>query len=172
MSERSHIGQRDEPRASRPWMEGYGVPAEADGMLPWQFAVERLEQSRSYWIATASPTGQPHAVPVWGAWLDGAVYFSTAPSSRTARNLAANPAVAVHLESGEEVVALEGEAQPVTAMDAETFARLADAFAAKYDGYRPERPEGFYVVRPRVAYGWTLADFPRSVTRWRFDGVS
>lgn len=170
MSEREHIARQGEPRASRPRMEGYGVPTEDDGMLNWQFAVERLEQARNYWVATAAPTGQPHAVPVWGAWVDGTLYFGTAPTTRTARNLAANPAVAVHLESGDEVVALEGEARPVTTLDPATFARLTEALTKKYDEEPPESPEGFYVVRPRVAYGWTLATFPRSVTRWQFAG--
>ncbi|MFS8531758.1 pyridoxamine 5'-phosphate oxidase family protein [Sphaerobacter thermophilus] len=172
MSERVPSARQDEPRASRPWMKGYGVPAEADGMLEWTFAVERLERARNYWVTTATPMGQPHAVPVWGAWVNGAVYFSTAPTTRTARNLAANPAVAVHLESGDEVVALEGEARPVTAMDEATFARLGDALRTKYGEEPPDSPEGFYVLRPRVAYGWTLAAFPKSVTRWQFNGAS
>jgi hypothetical protein len=56
------------PKASRPHMPGYGiVPADSgDGLLEWAWAVERLNRSRNYWIATARPDGRPHVAPVWG----------------------------------------------------------------------------------------------------------
>ncbi len=43
-----------EPVASRPFMPGYGIlPADAgSGLLPWAWAVERLERSHNYWVAT------------------------------------------------------------------------------------------------------------------------
>jgi hypothetical protein len=53
--------------------------------------------------------------------------------------------------------------------------RLAAAFAAKYGGtkweYRPPPEQwdrgGLWLLRPGVAFGW--GDFPRDVTRWRFE---
>lgn len=155
--------ERGEPAADRPRIPGYGVPEEGTGTLPWSHVAERLEQARNYWVASAGAAGRPHAVPVWGIWLDGALYFGGGP--RTARNLAANPAVAIHLESGDDVVMLEGTAEPIANPAAAWFARYADAFAAKYD-YRPEEASG-YVLRPRVAYAWS--SFPADATRWRLD---
>ncbi len=48
---------------------------------------------------------------MWGVWLDTAFYFST--GSLAAQNLAARPAITVHLESGNEVVIIEGMAETV-----------------------------------------------------------
>ena len=49
-------------------------------------------------------------MPAWGAWVDGALYFDGSPETRRGRNLAQNSSIVVHLESGDEVVILEGEA--------------------------------------------------------------
>ncbi len=81
-----------EPQAGRPQMPGYGI-ADANsgsGLLPWNWAVERLQKARNYWISTTRPDGRPHAMPVWGVWYDNQFYFSTGRESRKARNLAVN----------------------------------------------------------------------------------
>jgi general stress protein 26 len=93
---------------------------------------ERLERSKNYWICTARPDGRPHAIPVWGFFLDDTVYFGTARSSQKARNLAHNPTVSVHLESGDDVVIVEGAAREVPLSDRETIAKLDAASKTKY----------------------------------------
>jgi nitroimidazol reductase NimA-like FMN-containing flavoprotein (pyridoxamine 5'-phosphate oxidase superfamily) len=142
-------------------------------MLPWSWAVERLERALNYWVSTTRPDGRPHAMPVWGAWLDGILYIEGDPETRRLRNLAANPAVVAHLESGDEVVIIEGVAEELRAPDRELTTRLAAIFRAKYKpkGYEPE-PEswdggGLHGVRPRVAFAW--GPFPTTLTRWRFE---
>ena len=92
------------PEVQRPRMTDYGVPADPAGALPFEWARERLAANRNYWLVTVDPAGRPHSTPVWGVWLDNALYFGTDPQSFKYKNLAANPAVAVHLESGDEVV--------------------------------------------------------------------
>ena len=155
-----------EPVASRPrFPRGYGSPESEHGQLSWSWAEERLEASRNYWVGTTKPDGAPHAMPVWGLWLDGAVLFSTTPGSRKARNLARDARAVVHVESAEEVVILEGEVEEIALDDS-----VAALYAAKYD-YRPDPSsdeEGWYRLRPQVAYAWK-PDFPRSVTRFAFD---
>ena len=153
-----------EPIPSRPHIPGYGVPEGDKGMLPWSHVTEQLKKARNYWVGSVGADGQPHAVPVWGAWVDGALYFGAGP--RTGRNLAANPAVVIHLESGDDVVILEGTAEVFTSSDPSFIARYADVFAAKYD-WRPDEVGG-YVLRLRVAYAWSK--FPQDATRWRFHG--
>ena len=148
---------------------GYGIkPAdEGSGLLPWDHVVERLTVSRSYWICTSRPDGRPHAIPVWGLWLDQAVCFSTDPKSRKGRNLAERPEVVVHLESGDDVVIVEGIASRVT--DPRVLERFADAYDAKYS-HRPDptNPDfGFYRVEPSVVLAWLEADFPGGATRWK-----
>src|SRR3954471_8763711 len=100
-----------EPRPVAPLVDaGYGVPRDGSGaeLLPWRTSVDRLERARSYWICTTRADGRPHAAPVWGLWLDDALWFSTGRASLKARNLARDPRLVVHLESGDEVVILEG----------------------------------------------------------------
>ena len=43
------------------------------------------------WVCSTRPDGRPHAMPVWALWIDGALWFSTDPSSYKARNLARSP---------------------------------------------------------------------------------
>jgi hypothetical protein len=159
------------PLAQRPAMQDYGISEEPEGLLPWSFASQRMAVARNYWIGSTRPDGRPHIAPVWGVWLDDVFYFGTGPGSVKARNLAANPALVVHLESGDEVVILEGEAQWLTEVDPALWQRIADHYAAKYEDFRPDppSPQGpFVALRPKIAFGWLEQDFVRSATRWRF----
>jgi hypothetical protein len=74
---------------------GGSTPGE---LLPWARVVEWLEAGRNYWVCTTRPNGRPHAKPVWGLWMDGALLFSTDPNSVTDRNLAAGSALTAHLD--------------------------------------------------------------------------
>ena len=156
-----------EPTAGRPrFPRGYGLSEAKEGLLPWAWAEERLAAARNYWVATTRPDGAPHAMPVWGLWLDGAVVFSTSPLSRKGRNLARDPRVVVHLESGDELVVLEGRVEEI-----ELEERIADAYEEKYD-YRPSpgHPEGlWYRLRPHLAYAWIERDYSRTATRFTFE---
>jgi Pyridoxamine 5'-phosphate oxidase len=149
---------------------GYGINRSTDeGLLPWSFVQERLTTARNYWIATARLDGRPHVAPVWGLWLDERFYFATDAASRKARNLEANPALVVHLESGDDVVILEGTAERVA--DPTCLARFADAYDAKYQ-IRPDvGPAALvYGLRPLVAQAWREQDFVNSATRWLLSG--
>lgn len=161
------------PRASRPHIPDYGIPQSDEGLLPWSHVEERVAESLNYWIGTVDEHGRPHATPVWGVWLEGALYFDGSPQTRRGRNLAANPAVVVHLEDGTRPVILQGEAEEIHAAPLELRRKLAAAYAAKYrvHGYAPG-PEtwesgGLYLVRVRKAFAWT--EFPRDATRWNFE---
>ena len=167
------------PRAERPDVpEGYGCPADDEGMLAWAWAEERLHNGLNYWFATSRPNGRPHSSPVWAVWHQGKLYFDGSPETRRMKNIAANPYVSVHLESGDEVVILEGKAETVGPPPDRS---LAEALAARYtEKYKPHAyapaPDqwdqgGLYVVHPRIALGWTLHagdEFGKSYTRWRF----
>jgi hypothetical protein len=146
------------PRPSRPRFPGYGVPEEPEGMLPWAWAEERLAGAHNYWISTVGP----HASPVWALWRDGGLVFSCGARSSKARDLARDPRLVAHLESGEEVVIVEGTVEPVTAPD-----DLLDEYEHKYD-FRPESGEGWYRVAPRRVLAWREQDYPRSATRFDF----
>ena len=138
--------------------------------LPFRHAEKRLEESRNYWVCTTRPDGRPHSIPVWGFWVEGSVYFGTARSSRKARNLASNPAVSIHLDSGDDVVILEGTVAEVDLSDKPTLKKLDKASRAKYNMPLMVIPGSvIYSVRPRVVLAWTEQDFPNNATRWTFD---
>jgi general stress protein 26 len=158
-----------EPRRRRPPFKGYGVPETEEGMLPWDWAVERLAAARNYWVATTRPDGRPHSMPVWGIWLDGAFFFGSGRNSAKTRNLAANPAIVVHLESGDETVILEGHAEPV--LDDALEQRVDAVYGPKYD-FTPEssgESDPWFVVRPTRAYAWLERDYTGTATQFDFD---
>jgi hypothetical protein len=156
-----------QPRASRPYMPGYGILDEnsGKGLLPWSWALERLLPSRNYWLSTTRPDGRPHSMPVWGVWLGNLFYFSTGRESRKAKNLAATPWCVVCPDRSQEAVVVEGAVEEVAA-----FPEFFKAYKEKYDfdmeaAGMSDGP--FYVVRPTVAFGLTegLAEV---ATRWTF----
>jgi len=156
------------PVAGRPGMKGYGISKGDEGLMTWAWAVEQLTKSRNYWIGSTRADGRPHAMPVWGVWVDDALIFSTGGESVKGRNIAARPSIVAHLESGDDMVVLEGDAERVT--DAVLLGRFVEAYDAKYE-FRPETndPESpVYALRPSVAFGWLEKDFPKTATRWRF----
>jgi len=158
-----------DPKASRPRLPAeYGVSTDVQGLLPWSHVATRMTEAQHYWICTTGPNGEPHATPVDGLWIDDRLYFGGSPKTRRQRNLAANPSVCVHLESGSDVVILQGDARPERP-DAALAKCLAESSRRKY-GYAPT-PEEYqktdvHVFRPRVAFAWT--HLPKDATRWRF----
>jgi hypothetical protein len=138
----------------------YGISESEEGMLLWNWAEERLAAARNYWVVTSDEDGEPSAAPVWGVWVDGAVYFGTNPESQKGRNLARDPRALVHLESGDEVVILHGEVE-----HRELDESIADAYEAKYD----HRPPGLLRLKPRRALAWLETDYPETATRFDFD---
>jgi hypothetical protein len=142
----------------------YGIRAVPGEKLPWDRVEGWLVASRNYWICTARSDGRPHAKPVWGVWLGDAVLWGTSPESLTGRNLAANPAVTVHTESGDECAILEGTF--AFERDPELLGRFLDAYERKYD-LRPDMDVA-YGLRPRTCLSWLEADYPETATRWVF----
>ncbi len=158
------------PKASRPDIpKDYGIAKGNKGLLEWGVVDEWLQQAITYWLATASLTGKPHAVPVWGLWVDGVLYFSGSAEARWMRNLAANPQIVAHIESGSSVVMLEGSVEPVTTPEPAVFEQMVAQSQAKYK-YPPESVgEGTYLLRPRKVMAWDNNALGQTATRWRFD---
>jgi nitroimidazol reductase NimA-like FMN-containing flavoprotein (pyridoxamine 5'-phosphate oxidase superfamily) len=131
------------------------------GLIAWTEVVRRLTEAKNYWLGTVRPNGHPHVVPKWGVWVHDRFYFDGSPATRHARNLALNPHVTVHLESGDEAVIVEGVAQALAAPAPELAGPIAQAYRAKYAtlGYAPEPTQwdagGLFEVRPRVVLAWT-----------------
>jgi hypothetical protein len=150
----------------------YGPAGGPDTLLPWSYVEERLRAASNYWITTVGPGARPHARPVDGVWVDGALCFGGSPQTRWMRNLMANPALSVNLSSEAEAIILEGTAEYVTdpshPLAATSLAASREKYPQYYSGPQPPfRP--FWALRPITAFAWTLEGFPRGATRWRFE---
>ncbi len=143
-----------------------------DDTVTWPEVAARLAAARSYWLCTTTPSGAPHAAPVWGVVVDHTLYLYSERRTVKARNLAADPRVVLHLESAEDVVIVRG-----TTEDLGTPAQVPEvvmALSAKYTGegdrpYLPDADPDFdivYAIRPRSAMMWRLADYEGSQRRW------
>ena len=143
-----------------------------DNVLSWAEVAVRLAAARNYWLCTTMPSGAPHAAPVWGVVTGQTLHLYSERRTVKARNLAADPRVVVHLESGDDVVIVRGTAQDMGAP-----AQLPDvvaALSAKYtrEGdrqYLPDADPGFdvvYAIRPESAMTWRLPEYEDSQRRW------
>jgi hypothetical protein len=160
-----------EPIAGRPYMPGYGTlgPDEGTGLLPWSWAVERLTASHDYWVATIRPGAAPSVMPVWGAWMEGAVWFSSSRGSRRARNLRGDPSCTVTNADPVNPVSVQGVAEMVT--DPAAIEAYTAVTNAKYNvdyGVDFYIENALFAVRPSVVLGLMEEDFTGSPTRWTF----
>jgi hypothetical protein len=163
-----------EPEISRPyWPDALqNLPDSVSGLKPWSWALERLEKSHNYWIATARPQGPPHLMLVWGVWWEEAFWFSTGPRTRKFKNLAANPHCVIGTEDATEAVILEGVAQEIK--DRSVWQRLAGVYNRKYGGNIEPILDAsggcVFRVEPTLAFGQDehAKNFTESVTRWKF----
>jgi hypothetical protein len=161
-----------EPRIMRPvFPEGYVDSPTA--LLSWEGVVQRLIGARNYWLCTVRPNGRPHVIPKWGVWVEGGFYFDGSPETRHARNVGGNPYVAVHLESGDTVVILEGQCVSLSKPGVELAEKIAREYGRKYaaQGYAPEPTQwdagGLFAVTPRVVLAWT--SFTDDPTKFVFE---
>lgn len=161
-----------EPKISRPhFPKGYIDHPTA--LLPWSQVEQRLVEARNYWLGTVRPDGRPHVIPKWGVWVDGRFYCDGSPQTRHARNIALNPHVTLHLESGDNVVIIEGTAREAPRPTPQLGKKIAEAYRVKYAslGYAPEPTQwdegGLYEVTPRLALAWT--SFTQDPTRFEFE---
>jgi len=162
-------------------MSDYGVPDDPAGALPWTWAQQRLVANKNYWVVTASESGRPHALPVWGVWLPDTdrFWFSCSPNARKARNIAANPQCVVTVDDTVECVSVEGRASLAdTVRDADAIDHAVAAYVTKYwdnPEVHPEmeaflRSHAIIEVTPERAFGIIEreAEFSERATRWRW----
>jgi PPOX class probable F420-dependent enzyme len=123
----------------------------------------RLREARNYWLTTTRADGRPHAMPVWGVWRDGALWFGTGLESVKGRNLARDPRAVVHLESGDDVVILEGAAHRAESDAA--YAAYADKYGidASAEAFAAMPQVGaLFRFTPTLAHTWLEASYEES----------
>ena len=154
-------------------MPGYGtLPAgEGRGLLPWSWAEERLAGSHDFWLATVTPRGVPHLMPVWAVWQEGRLWFSSANGSRKARNLGAEPRCTLSTGNPVEPVVVQGRAHRVT--DPAALTAMLAAENAKYGtAYGPEMVDpasnSVFALRPEWVFALDTSAFAGAPTRFTF----
>ncbi len=148
----------------------------------WKQGRVELRDAELYWLSTVRPDGQPHVTPLLGVWCDGALFFSTGPHERKAKNLAQNPACVLTTGRNElEGLDLVVEGHAATVVDETERGAVADTFESKY-GAHFAPPDGtwaglgdairggdvlLYRVVPSVVFGFGKGG-RYSQTRWSF----
>jgi len=122
----------------------------ASPKLEWAWVEAQLASAGTYWTSVGSAE-QPHPRPVWGIWADGVLHLSIG-SPRLAAAVAGQ-AVTVHLDSGTDVVIVEGSVATKTA-DPGLIAAYDAKYTWKYDvgTYDP-----LTTIRPHAVLAWRSA---------------
>ena len=148
----------------------------------WRQARDRLSAAQVFWLSTVRPDGRPHVTPLLAVWSDDALYFTTGPDERKAKNLEQNPHCILTtgrngLDDDLDLV-VEGTAAKVD--EEGELRRVADTYESKY-GSHLTAPEGtwfglgdairggkalVYRVSPTTAFGFGKGK-QFSQTRWR-----
>ncbi|MER7753466.1 pyridoxamine 5'-phosphate oxidase family protein [Kitasatospora sp. NPDC097643] len=118
----------------------------------------RLSRDVDLWVATASPDGLPHLVPLSFDWDGEALLLATPADSPTGRNLAAARTARLGLGPTRDVVMIDGavEVLPIDALPA----HRGDRFAARtgFDPRTSATPYHWFRITPRRILAWREAD--------------
>jgi len=150
-------------------------------VTPWAEAREQLERADKYWLATVRPNGQPHVMPLFGIWSEDALYFTSSPKARKAKNIALNSHCVITAAGKSLDLVVEGKAAKV--YDEPRLKHIAVLYASKYSWYlvvhggayqaeygapsAGSPPYELYEVRPVTVFGLGMVE-PFGATRWRF----
>jgi PPOX class probable F420-dependent enzyme len=117
-----------------------------------------LEAANYAHLATILPDGAPHTVPVWVGLEGDRIAFLTSPGSRKARNLKADPRIAISItDHARPYVMALVRGRVVQCVDGEPGWEIIDRLSHKYLG-------GPYPLRSdRVAY-LIEADHARAIS--------
>ena len=159
---------------------------------PWAVALDRLEHAapgQNHWLATVTPDGRPHLMPIIAFWFEGAFHFLAGRNTRKGRNLAADDRCVIatgNLTMPSMDLIVEGRAHPIT--DEADVARLAATFGGEgwpleargSDVYGPHGPTAgpppyaIYRLEATKVFGFPgmhgMFDDDRhhAATRWEF----
>jgi hypothetical protein len=139
--------------------------------LSWAWVDKQLTDAGAYWVNAFTP-GHPHPRPVWGIWGQQRLHLSIG-SSTILGAIRKEPAVTIHLDSGTDVVIVEGLTTPA----AVTTPALIKAYNQKYDWeYQVSQYGELIQVEPRRVLAWRTAGWAgresfQSTGCWIFDDL-
>jgi PPOX class probable F420-dependent enzyme len=111
-----------------------------------------IETHRTATMATVGPTGTPHLVAMWYAWLDGTIWFETKAKSQKAVNLRRDDRLVVSIEDGLTYDTLRGvslEGRGVIVEDPDTIWKVGVDVFERYTGPYTEEMRPFVEVMLR-----------------------
>jgi PPOX class probable F420-dependent enzyme len=109
-------------------------------------------------LATLLPGVGPHTVPVWAGIENGMIAFLTSPSSRKARNLAADPRVAISVTDRDNPYVMAQVRGRVSArLDGPAAWEIIDRLSAAYTGqpYPLRTGRVVFLIEPEYARAQT-----------------
>jgi PPOX class probable F420-dependent enzyme len=119
-------------------------------------------------VATVTPEGRPHVVPLWFVWLEEGIYASCRLGSRIERNIRMRPHVALELDRGRAWTELAGVVVSGTAEvlspDDPARKRALSSWFEKYRGELSGAQFGVYVEQ--VAEPVLFRVVPDRVAGW------
>jgi hypothetical protein len=134
----------------------------------WGWVEGELQAAGTYWV-TARPAGHPHPRPVWGVWHRDGLHLSIG-SPVIAREIADDRRLAVHLESGTDVVIVEGVVPDASPSAAQVLEAYRDKYGSDYDVAvlgELTRVDPVTVMAWRTA-GWAGKDGFTECAKWTF----
>lgn len=163
---------------------GTTADSEAGNTKPraWQSVLDQLGGGGWYWLASVTPDGRPHVMPLFAVWSESVLFVASNMTTRKSRNLAAKGACVVTADKGDLHLIVEGNARRVE--EEPTLRRAAAAFDATYGwplavaGTELDAPYGaptsggppyaVWEVTPTIAFGLPADGESFAPTRWRF----
>jgi PPOX class probable F420-dependent enzyme len=106
-------------------------------------------------LATVMPDGAPHSVPVWIGTEGDRIVFLTDPRSRKARNVAADPRVAISITEADRPNAMAHiRGRVVDVVEGDAAWTIIDRLSDKYLGmpYPLRTDRAVYVIEPDHAF--------------------
>ena len=94
-----------------------------------------FERANFVHVASILPDGSPHSVPVWTAMEGDRIAFFTQPGSRKARNLAADPRVALSVVDHDDPYQMaQVRGRVVETVEGDAALAIIDRMAVRHTG--------------------------------------
>lgn len=123
-----------------------------------------LSAQRTIRLATATPRGLPHVVPLWFVWVDGVVFMNSTLGNVTIRNLQRNPAATGSIDDGDAYEELRGVLVHGEVQWADEDARLEKVKSAWSTKYMEGKPPPYDRWKNRIWFRLV----PARITSWDF----
>jgi Pyridoxamine 5'-phosphate oxidase len=119
-------------------------------------AIAKLEARHpDAWVATASPSGKAHLVPLTFGWDGGFIVLATETAGVTTQNLSRTGTARLALGTSRDVVMIDAELDTVVAVE-DAPPEIVDTYLKQSD-WDPREDTGYVFLRLR----------PRRVQVWR-----